>query len=40
MNGRAILNNVCLEAEEGEALALVGPSSAGKNTLLRIINML
>ena len=32
-----ILNNVCLVAEKGQAIALVGPSGGGKSTLVSLI---
>ncbi len=32
-----ILNNVCLVAEKGQAVALVGPSGGGKSTLVSLI---
>lgn len=34
---RAVIRNLCLNVEAGEAVALVGPSSAGKTTLARLI---
>src|SRR6516165_6651705 len=36
-NGVQALVDVCLDAADGELLALVGPSGCGKTTLLRII---
>lgn len=35
--GRFVLRDVCMEALDGERLALVGPSGAGKTTLLHIL---
>jgi tungstate transport system ATP-binding protein len=40
VNGRSIVRNVDLEVRDGEVLALVGPSGAGKTSMLRILNML
>src|SRR4030042_219146 len=31
------LNDICLEANEGEFVTLVGPSGCGKSTLIKII---
>ena len=38
--GRTILRNVSLSVEKGDTIAIMGPSGAGKTSLLRIINML
>ncbi len=38
--GRAIVADVDLAIEEGEAVCLVGPSGCGKTTLLQILGML
>lgn len=35
--GRAALNNVSLEVDPGQTIALVGPSGAGKTTVLNLI---
>jgi tungstate transport system ATP-binding protein len=35
-----ILRNVSLKVEKGDTLAIMGPSGAGKTSLLRIINLL
>jgi tungstate transport system ATP-binding protein len=39
-NGRVVLSIDALDVRRGEALALVGPSCAGKSTLLRLLNFL
>jgi tungstate transport system ATP-binding protein len=39
-DGREILRNVSLKVEKGDTLAIMGPSGAGKTSLLRIINLL
>lgn len=36
--GKLILNNISLTFKEGEILTLLGPSGAGKTTILRILN--
>jgi len=35
--GRAVLHDVCLEVEPGRSVALVGPTGAGKSTLVSLI---
>jgi ABC-type sugar transport system ATPase subunit len=35
-----ILKNICLTAEKGEVLALIGPTGSGKTTLLRLVSLL
>lgn len=35
-----VLNNINLEVEQGEVIAIIGPSGTGKSTLLRCINIL
>jgi len=39
-NFQPVLNNVSLEAVEGESIAIIGPSGSGKTTLLNIIGSL
>ncbi|HEY9645197.1 MAG TPA: NHLP bacteriocin export ABC transporter permease/ATPase subunit, partial [Chroococcidiopsis sp.] len=36
-DGRLILNQVSIQAQPGEFIALVGPSSSGKSTILRLL---
>jgi lipoprotein-releasing system ATP-binding protein len=35
-----VLDNLCLEVNEGDAIAIMGPSGSGKTTLLNIIGLL
>lgn len=37
-NGKQVLNKVSLSVEEGEILGLLGPSGAGKTTILNILS--
>jgi osmoprotectant transport system ATP-binding protein len=39
-SGRTILDGFSLEVDDGEALALVGPSGGGKTTALKLVNAL
>lgn len=38
-SGREVLSGINLEIKEGELMTLLGPSGAGKTTLMRIINL-
>ena len=35
-----VLDNLCLEVEKGETIAIMGPSGSGKTTLMNIIGLL
>jgi tungstate transport system ATP-binding protein len=39
-DGRDILKNISLAVDRGEVLALIGPTGAGKSTLIRILDLL
>lgn len=39
-DGQSILNNISLQVNTGEVVAIIGPSGTGKSTLLRCINFL
>ncbi|MGY5451462.1 amino acid ABC transporter ATP-binding protein [Agarivorans sp. MS3-6] len=39
-DGQIVLNGIDLEVNEGEVVAIIGPSGTGKSTLLRCINYL
>lgn len=38
--GKKVLNNISFQLKAGEILAIIGPSGAGKTTILRCINSL
>lgn len=38
INNRLVLDSVSMYVQRGEAIALIGPSGAGKTTLIRVIN--
>ncbi|MFC2054943.1 amino acid ABC transporter ATP-binding protein [Chloroflexota bacterium] len=38
--GKAVLKNISLTVNEGDAIVIIGPSGTGKSTLLRCINLL
>jgi tungstate transport system ATP-binding protein len=38
--GQSVLKNINLEIESGEVFALIGPTGAGKTTLIRLLNLL
>ncbi len=40
MKGKPILKDVSLAVNEGDILGIIGPSGAGKTSLLRVINLL
>lgn len=40
VDGRAIVNDISIEVERGDVLAIVGPSGAGKSSFLRLLNRL
>ena len=40
VNGRSLVNNISIEVQKGDVLAIVGPSGAGKSSFLRLINRL
>lgn len=35
-----VLNNISLEVNQGDVVAIIGPSGTGKSTLLRCLNYL
>jgi polar amino acid transport system ATP-binding protein len=39
-NANAVLNGIDLDVDQGEVVALIGPSGTGKSTFLRSINLL
>jgi tungstate transport system ATP-binding protein len=39
-NGREVLKDVCLEIDRGEVFTFIGPTGAGKTTLIRIMDLL
>ncbi|MCA9952789.1 MAG: phosphate ABC transporter ATP-binding protein [Anaerolineales bacterium] len=40
VNGRSLVNNISIQVQKGDVLAIVGPSGAGKSSFLRLINRL
>ena len=40
VEGKRILDDINLEVSEGEVVAIVGASGAGKSSLLRLLNRL
>lgn len=40
VDGRALVDDVSIEVQRGEVLAVVGPSGAGKSSFLRLLNRL
>jgi putative ABC transport system ATP-binding protein len=39
-DGKVIVDNVSIEVEPGDILAVLGPSGSGKSSLLRLLNRL
>jgi putative ABC transport system ATP-binding protein len=40
VGGRLLVDDISVEVEAGEILAVVGPSGAGKSSFLRLLNRL
>ena len=36
-NGKAIINDICIDIKKGEIVALIGPNGAGKSTILKTL---